>query len=118
MDQREVTLQTINNGAILDLFSEELDALLENIADDNTDAEKARSITIKVTVKPTKDRAMAETKVEVNSKLAPLKPHESFVLLSSDGRRVKAYTADPGGQPDLPGVGDNIRGFPVEGQGV
>jgi hypothetical protein len=111
VESKIVTLDTINGGAVVDLFEEELTKLLENIADDNTDAGKVRSISIKLSVKPISDRSKADTKVEVTSRLAPLKPHESFIVLSSDGKNVQAYTTAPVKQQELPGVSDNVREF-------
>jgi hypothetical protein len=110
-ESKVATLDTINSGAIADLFKAEFDKLLLNIADDNTEPDKVRSVTIKVTVKPTKNREMAATTVEVNSKLAPLKPNESTVVFAFDGRNVEAYVRGPVNQPDL--IGDeNLRRFP------
>lgn len=113
MESRIVTLDTINSGAVIDLFTEEFDKLLANVADDNTEADKVRSISIKLSVKPSKDRSKADTKVEVTSRLAPLKPHESFIVLSSDGSKVQAFTTSPAKQQELPGVeAENVRQFP------
>jgi hypothetical protein len=112
MESRMVTLDTINSGAVIDLFTEEFDKLLANIADENTDSDKTRSITIKLSVKPKKDRSKADTKVEVTSRLAPLKPHESMIVLSSDGKKVQAFTIDDAKQQELPEVEPNVRTFP------
>jgi hypothetical protein len=112
VESKIVTLDTINGGAVVDLFEEELTKLLKNIADDNTDAGKVRSISIKLSVKPSSDRSKADTKVEVTSRLAPLKPHESFIVLSSDGKSIQAFTTAPVKQQELPGVSDNVREFP------
>jgi hypothetical protein len=71
MEGRIVSLETINSGAVIDLFTEAFEKLLENVADDNTEPDKVRSITIKLAVKPSKDRSKADTKVEVTSRLAP-----------------------------------------------
>lgn len=95
MDYKVVTLETLNGGAVKDLFDVALDKLLENIGDENTKADASREIRIVVSVKPDKQRATAVSKVAVTTKLAPVNPHESFVVLSSDGSRVMAYTTDP-----------------------
>lgn len=96
----------------MDLFEEEFDKLLRNVADDNTDADKVREITIKLAVKPNKTREKADTKVTVTSRLAPLKAHESMIVLSSDGKKVSAFTLTPEKQPEL---GINVREFPAVG---
>ena len=113
MDYREVTLESVNSGAIIDLFEEEFEKLVQNIADDNTEPDKVRSITIQLSDKPSKDRSKADTKVSVTSKLAPLKPHESYIVLSTDGKKVSAYVAGTDiRQADLTGI-SNIRPMPA-----
>jgi len=94
MDYHEVTLDSLNMGAARELFEAAWDRLLDNISDDNTKAEAVRSIAITVKVKPNKNRENASTTVSVTEKLAPLNPHEHFVVLSTDGKRLHAYTAD------------------------
>ena len=108
MDYKVMTLENLNSGAVTELFDEEFSKLLKNIADDNTEPDKVRSITIKLMVKPSKDRSKADTRVAVTSILAPLKPHESYILLENNGSRLAAYTTDVK-QPEL---GDNERLFP------
>lgn len=111
MEQRLVTLDTINSGAAIDLFEEEFEKLLKNVADDNTEASKERSITVTLKVKPSKTREQAVTTVSVTSRLAPLKPHESLIVLSNDGSKIQAFALSPEKQEDLPGI-ENVRQFP------
>jgi hypothetical protein len=117
IESREVSLVTINSGAIADLFAEEFEKLVANVADENTLPGKTRSITIKVSVKPTSTREMAATRVEVTSQLAPLKPHESTIVFTSDGEKVSAFTMDPGKQQPLEGLDENIRRFAASAGG-
>jgi len=102
MNNEKVTLKSLNSGAALDLFESEFDKLLVNLADENTDAQKARTITLKLTVKPTANREQAITTVEVKSSLAPTKPHAGMVVFTSDGRNIEAYTVGQAKQLDLP----------------
>lgn len=112
MDYKHVDLQSLNNGALQDLFSEELEKVLENIADPNTGPEATRSITLKVDIKPQKDRLSAVTKVSVTSKMAPSQPHVSFVHFDHDGAgNLFALTANPK-QQELP-MEENIRSMEV-----
>lgn len=113
MDYKEVSLDTLNSGAVIELFNEEWEKLLENIADENVSADTMRELRIVIKVKPDKNRQTAKTTVEATTKLAPVKPHESFVLLSGDGGRVNAYVSDPK-QQELEGIGGNV----VEMKGV
>ena len=95
MDYQEVTLDTLNIGAARDLFEAAWTRLLANIGDENTKPTAVRSISITVKVKPNDTRESATTTVSVVDKLAPLTPHEHFVILGMDGGRVHAYTTDP-----------------------
>jgi hypothetical protein len=58
-------------------------------------------MTITINVKPSKDRSTAITTCDVKTKLAQVKPTESFVLFSHQGGSVEAFTTDPR-QQDLP----------------
>jgi len=113
MDYKKVSLDTLNSGAVIDLFNEEWEKLLENIADENTKSDGQREVRIVIKVKPDKNRQSAKTTVEATTKLAPVKPHESFVLLSGEGGKVNAYVSDPR-QQELEGIEGNV----VEMKGV
>ena len=114
----KVELQTIQNGAVMNLFNEEFRKVLLNIEDENTAPNQERSVTIKIAVKPDKTRRTGEVKVQVSSSLAKVKPAESFLFFDRDGKtgNLAAYVDDPG--PELPGLKDkeeapNVRKFPV-----
>jgi len=77
---KEIDLLTIQNGAVLDLFDEEMKKVLANIEDENTVANSVRSITIKIEIKPGKTRRTGEIKVQAYSTLAKVKPAESFLF--------------------------------------
>jgi len=111
--QKEVTLETIGGGVLAELFDEELRRVFENVADVNTKADQKREIKISIAITPTKDRQYANTTIRVDSKLATVRPHESTLLLSFDGRRVTAYVNDPK-QEELP-MG-NVTPITREGQ--
>ncbi|ADK81635.1 hypothetical protein [Sediminispirochaeta smaragdinae] len=100
-DYKRVTIETLNKGAVIDLFDEAWQQIMDNIADDNCDAQITREVTVSVKVKPSKDRSSANTICGVKTKLAPIKPTESFVLFSKSGGSMEAYTTDPR-QQDLP----------------
>lgn len=91
----KVCLQTLNRGAVLDLFNAEFEKVLKNIEDENTDAKGTRSITIKIDLKPTEDRRYAETKVSVSSKLAGIKPTKGMIFFDNDGTGLAAYEDNP-----------------------
>ena len=113
--ERRLELQNIQNGAVIEMFDEELRKVVANIEDENTVPNQERSVTIKIAIKPDKTRRTGEVKVSASSTLAKIKPSESFVFFDRDeAGRFAAYADDPG--PELPGVSpegenQNIRPF-------
>lgn len=91
-----VNLSNIGSGAALELFNHNLERVMANIKDINTDAEKARSITLKVTFLPHGDRSGMQTVIECNSKLASVpafKAGTMFILKNKEGA-LQAYSHD------------------------
>lgn len=68
-----VSLETMAQGAPIAMFQDELQHCIRNIIDPNTDAEKARVITLTVKLIPTADRKFASVEIQAASKLAPMK---------------------------------------------
>lgn len=66
-----LTLDNIANGALPELFKQELDRVIANILDPNTDPECKRTIRIDITLEPNAERQAARSFVEVSSKIAP-----------------------------------------------
>lgn len=90
-----VTLGTIGSGALAELFEAELDKVLGNIADPNTDETTKRSITITVTLKPNRDRDVAEVGLACTSKLAgTVKVNTQLYMGRREGRLI-AVESDP-----------------------
>lgn len=104
MDYKRVSLETINSGAAIDLFEEEFSALLKNLSDVNTSPTKMRTITLKISVKPTENRGHAAVTIESSHSFAPIKPSSGMVAFSSNGQTVEAFAVDEPKQMELPGV--------------
>lgn len=68
-----VSLESMARGAPIEMFNDELEKVIRNIVDVNTDAEKARVITLTVKLTPTADRKFAGVEIQAASKLAPMK---------------------------------------------
>jgi hypothetical protein len=93
--EQVVRLETIACGAAAERFNEELEKVLANIADINTDPEKSRAITLTITFQPNKMREQATVVVASVAKLAPVKPADSVVYFGKNrGRRI-AVEFDP-----------------------
>lgn len=73
MDERFLSLETLGQGAAVELFNDELARVLENCLDPNTPATAPRSVTLTFSITPDEDRSYGPGKIEVRSKLAPRK---------------------------------------------
>lgn len=90
-----LTLTSINRGAAIELFQQELDKVLENILDPNTEPETKRSITLKVTIQPDETRRSAGIAVEADSKLAPFKGVGGVAFIGRQRGKAVAVPHDP-----------------------
>lgn len=106
----EVTIGTLNGGAIPELFQRELSKVVENIDDPNTERRAKRKIVLEITFEPLDDtRESAAVAIVAKSKLAGVKPHGVSVWLSRSGGRLVAFQKDPR-QYELPMVKESIEG--------
>jgi hypothetical protein len=62
LDYQQVTLETLNSGAVIDLFEAEWRKLLNNIQDPNTKPDAVRKVKIEIAVKPAKSAADGKAK--------------------------------------------------------
>lgn len=85
-EMKTVSLGEIGGGAAVELFGAEMEKVLANIADPNTDAEAKRTITVKVTIQPNDQRDIGETLIHVTSKLASAKPHGTVLFIGRERR--------------------------------
>lgn len=86
---QSVSLATLANGAAIERFDHELQRVLENIADFNTDAKAVREVNLKVKIKPTDDRSFSVVDIIASSKIAPIKPETTSFYL--DGERATEF---------------------------
>lgn len=91
-----LSLSTVCGGCAEERFNFELQKILENILDPNTDATAERSVTLTVKVKPDEDRQMMRSTLTVSSKPAPLSPQSSFAMVGKDVRgKAEAHEVKP-----------------------
>lgn len=100
---KEVSLETLGNGAAVELFNEELRKVMDNIADPNTAQKASRMITLKVKITPNEERNGAAVEIAASSHLVANKPYGTYFFVGSDGAKVRAYENNPK-QPELPGM--------------
>lgn len=99
---KQISLEDLQGGAVNEMFEDQLQKVLENIADINTKPDVVRKIKIEFEIKPDKTRKVAETKLTVKSTLAGIKPCESFLFFEKHNGSLIAYEDMPG--PELPGI--------------
>lgn len=95
MSEDRLNLENICNGGVPEVFERELGAILENIADVNTDPEAARKITLEFTFKPFKDRSGSAVKFQCKSKIAPVEEVGGQMFVHRRGTTLTAIAHDP-----------------------
>lgn len=81
-----VNLNDFAEGALAARFNEELQKVLENIADPNTDPKKNRTITVQVNVHGDERRDVLNASVVAKSKLQPAIETDTKILMGADER--------------------------------
>ena len=84
MSEDLLTLANMAGGAVLERFNIEMQKVITNIADPNTDPKKKRSVTIKVTVSPNEQRNMAVLDIETKPVLVPAMPVNTSIVIDRD----------------------------------
>lgn len=90
-----VTLDTIGGGALQELFSAELDRILSNITDPNTDTGTKRVMTLTVKFKPNRDRDVADVELTCSSKLAGIMTVQTQLFMGKHKGKLIAVESDP-----------------------
>ena len=68
--EEKINLSNLGDGAANELFERELDRVLKDILDPNTEATAQREINLKLLFKPDDERDLGATGIKVSSKLA------------------------------------------------
>lgn len=90
-----VTLESLADGAAAELFQSELDKVLRNIADPNTDPTAVRRVTLVVAIQPDDDREVGEVSVKATAKLAGLKGARTRVFFGRHQGELVATEYNP-----------------------
>lgn len=83
-NQTKINLETFANGALAEKTNMELQKVMDNIYDPNTDATKVRKVTITLTLKADDNREVIATNVDTKCQLAPTKGVSTTMLLGTD----------------------------------
>lgn len=88
---KEISILDMMNGAIGERTAYELTRIMKNCRDFNTEAKKARTLTIKLSIVPTENRDSVAVRAEVSSKLVPVKPIDGALAARRHGRGTHRY---------------------------
>ncbi len=99
--EETLNLANLGDGAAVELFEAELNKVLKNIMDPNTDAKQSRSITMKVTFKPDENRDLATVDLSVGSRLSGSKAFLTKVLFGKDVRGKVEVREFENNQPSM-----------------
>ena len=91
----ELTLANLGNGAAVEKFEENLQLVIANVLDPNTEAKTKRKIVLEVTLVPDRDRDIGSVLVSCQAKLAPSVSFRTQAYLGKDGDRFVAFESDP-----------------------
>ena len=82
--QNKLNLAEMAQGAFMEQFHRELNQVLANIADPNTDPKKARKITLTMTLKPDENREVVLVETQSKASLVPPKPIGTNIIIDRD----------------------------------
>lgn len=97
----EASIINMARGAVVERLDMEMGRVLKNIADLNTPAEKERTVTVKVKLKPDHERMQIHVSYEVDSKLAPKSPVTTSLSAGIDASTGEFYAVE--NTPNIPG---------------
>lgn len=104
-----ISLDRLCGGALLERVTLAMGQIARNIMDPNTNPEKARTLTIKLTFKPDKGRRGIKTSISTNITLAPPESDETMLLIGQDLRTGRIQMSE---------YGDNSQGISVAGENL
>lgn len=111
----ELNAATIAGGGLVERLNEELQKVVANCLDVNTEAKKTRTVTLKIKVKPDESRCFAGVNVETSSTLCPPEPIATSIFMETNlttGEITASEMASgenpnqqllPGTERDMPG---------------
>lgn len=90
MSQHSIDLNKFADGAVAQKVERELQNVINDIHDPNTDPEKARKITITLTLTGDEKREYIDTKVDVKASLVGHKPASTKMIMGKQDGKVTA----------------------------
>jgi hypothetical protein len=81
-----IDLTNFADGSVAEKFNQELQKVLENIADPNTDPKKVRKLTLTIKVAGNDKRDVLDVQVEAKAALIPSKAIETKLIMDYDNK--------------------------------
>lgn len=81
---KKINMETFCQGALSEQMNQVMQEITRNIQDPNTDAEKARKLTMTITFKPNEDRTLVKTEIQTKSSLVPSVPVKTTMVMGKD----------------------------------
>lgn len=107
--EQPVSLVTINGGAAVEAFDDELRKVLDNIGDPNTKPDFTREVTLTVKISPDEQRRYADVIITAKSKVAPTRESSTLFWLGKDPKTKKVFASERNinqmSIDDIPGAG-------------
>ncbi len=82
--QEYVSLENLGHGAAAEMFQAKLAEVIANISDPNTKPDAVRGVTLKLKIKPNKDRNFCAVEIACDNKCASLQPFETQMYVGMD----------------------------------
>jgi hypothetical protein len=95
MENEKVTLENLGAGAAKQLFEVELQRVLDDILDPNTDPKAVRKVVLTVAIKPGADRSVAKVGIQATSALGKALPFMTEFFMGKGANGVEAYENNP-----------------------
>lgn len=98
MPNNIINLNTFANGSLAEQMNNELQNIIDNIDDPNTNPTTARKLTVEIVIKPNQRRNGANVQINTKSKLAPIIPTETTIIIDRDIKSGRVMAAEIGKQ--------------------
>ena len=92
--EEKATLLSLARGAAMERFDDEFQKILNNVVDPNS-GDGARKVTLTVTLKPNKERTMADLLIDCKGTVQPPKAVPTVVFIGKDRGQGICFEHDP-----------------------
>lgn len=83
-NERMFDFEKFAGGSLMAKLNQEVNEVVENIYDPNTDAKKTRKLTLTLTFKPSENRNLASISIQAKASLQPAMPTTTNIMIDKD----------------------------------